>query len=80
MYGPPEKGGICNPTQAGVSVLIGNSGIKEAINSSRSWQIGRVVITLKFASREMFNSLTCGTLCPVNLVETIAGQLIVLSE
>ena len=43
------KRGFCNPTQAGVSVSIRNSG-KAAFNSSRSWQVGMVVITLKFAS------------------------------
>ena len=51
------KRGFCNPTQAGVSVSIRNSG-KAAFNSSRSWQVGMVVITLKFASiREMINPL-----------------------
>ena len=79
--GPPEKRGICNPTQADVSVSIGNSGKEPSTALDQAWQIGIVVITLTFASvgercltrytRNLMSSL---------LVETIAGQLIVLSK
>ena len=54
---------------------------KEAINSSRSWQIGILVIKLTFASlRERCLTHYTQNLVSSLLVETIAGQLFVLSE
>ena len=80
IIGPPEKKGHLQ-SHSSWCVTVNWEFRKGAINGSRSWQIGMVVITLKFASiRERYLTHTRGTLCPVDLVETIAGQLIVLSE